>query len=89
MRRLVQLWKRTEPETIRLDEPRLDVERLAAETEQRLNSLRSVAAEQREAARDLIRALNRALADIDAAWGDFDERLGGAEDRRGRDSLSL
>lgn len=56
-----------------------EADRLAAEAEQRLVALRAGAAMQREAARQLIAELGRALSALDSAWADFDDRLAAAD----------
>lgn len=89
MRSFGQLRKHPEAEPIELDVPRVDVEGRTAEAERRLAALRVTISEQRDAARELIWALSHALADMDAAWGDFDERLGGAGDRAGTETIAL
>ncbi len=89
MRGIGHLRKQPDTELAQLERPTVDLDRLADQTEQRLESLRAVAGEQREAARELIRALGQALAAMDRAWEEFDERLGGAETRAETEAISL
>lgn len=89
MRGFGQLRKQPDAEPAQLERPTVDLDRLADQTEQRLESLRAAAAEQREAARELIRALGQALAAMDRAWEEFDERLGGAGIKAETEAISL